>query len=167
MNLLQKLADFVPKLSVFIAGSTLCLMAMLVLSEVIARNLFSYGIPFAVEYSEYAIPIIGLVGAAYALNNGDHVKADIVLTKIPYAPRQILILFGYVLGLGLMLLLASQSFIMAVGNIEMNSLALYPTLTPLGYPQLVMGIGFSLFSLQLIIEIIRMAAKIAKQNNSA
>jgi|TARA_B100000959_G_C14986269_1_gene625739 TRAP-type C4-dicarboxylate transport system permease small subunit len=166
MSLSQKIAGFVPKLSVSVAGMTLCLMGGLVLAEVIARNLFNYGFPFAVEYSEYAVPIIGLVGAAYALNNGDHVKADLVLTKIPYGPRQIVILTGYIFGLGLMLLLAQQSFIMAFSNIETKALALYPTLTPLGYPQLVMGTGFALFSVQLVIEITRMTKKIINERNT-
>ena len=166
MSLSQKIADFVPKLSVFIAGVALCLMGVLVLAEVIARNLFHFGFPFAVEYPEYAVPIIGLAGAAYALNNGYHVKADLVLTKIPHGPRQIVVLIGYVLGLGLILLLAQQSFIMAFGNIETKALALYPTLTPLGYPQLVMGAGFSLFSIQLVIEITRMTKKIINKNNA-
>jgi TRAP-type C4-dicarboxylate transport system permease small subunit len=157
MNLFLKIENFLPKLSVVIAGATLCFMALLVLAEVIARNLLSIGIPFAVEYSEYAVPIVGLVGAAYALNKGDHVSADLVITKVPRTARKWIMLIGYVLGLGLMILLASQSFIMAFLNIKMNALALYPTLTPLGYPQLAMGIGFSIFSMQLVIEIIRKA----------
>ena len=163
VNLLQKIADFVPRLSVIVAGIALCLMAGLVMAEVIARNLFSFGIPFAVEYSEYAVPIVGLVGAAYALNKGDHVSADLVIAKIPAAPRRWILLLGYVLGLGLMVLLASQSFVMAFLNIKMNALALYPTLTPLGYPQLVMGIGFSLFSVQLVIEIFGKIKRIISQ----
>ena len=44
MSLSQKIAGFVPKLSVSVAGMTLCLMGGLVLAEVIARNLFNYGL---------------------------------------------------------------------------------------------------------------------------
>jgi TRAP-type C4-dicarboxylate transport system permease small subunit len=152
-----RLADIVPRISVFVAGASLCVMLILVLAEVLARNIFQYGLPFTVEYSEYAIPVIGLVGAAYTLHMGGHVKVEILLDKLPQTAKTWLTLIGNLVGLGLMALLAQQSFTMAFSNIETNALVLYPTLTPLGYPQLIMGFGFSLFSLQLFFELVKNA----------
>ena len=157
LSLGQKAVELLPIFSLIVGGIAVCLMAGLVVAEILARNVFHYGIPFAVEYAEYAVPAVGVVGAAYALRKGEHVKADIFLHRLPDRPRQWLILVGYILGLGFLIILATQSFTIALNNIKMHVVVALPTRTPIGYPQLVLAIGFSLFALQLVIEILRKA----------
>ena len=132
-------------------------MTVFVIAEIIGRNLFGYGIPFAVEYAEYLVVVVGVGGAAYTLNKGGHVKADIIQSRLPDKPRQWLILIGSIMGLVFLVVVTIQAFTMALNAIRVGTVAMYATETPLGYPQLILGISLSLFALQLIVEIARKA----------
>ena len=82
-------------------------------------------------------------------------KADLVLQQLPERVRQWLILFGLAAGLAFSIIICIPSFKMALISFKVGALAMYPTETLLGYPQLILGIGLALLSLQIVIEIIR------------
>jgi len=147
----------VSTLSLILAGVGIWLMVGLVIADVAARNLFSYGILFAKEYTSYIVPVVGVGGAAYCLSKNGHIRADILLEHIPDRSRQWCILFGLVGGLVFTISFGMQTFIMALHSIEKGVEAMYPTETLLGYPQLLLAVGFSLLALQLVIEIVRKA----------
>ncbi|MFC2046889.1 TRAP transporter small permease subunit [Chloroflexota bacterium] len=153
----RKATAVLPVLSLIIAGVGICLMTALVLSEIIGRNMFGIGVPYAVEFSTYLVVVVGAGGAAYTLRQGRHVRADIVLRRLPNKLRQWLTLIGFILGLGFLIIVATEAFNMALLAIKTKAISMYPTETPVGYFQLILGIGLSLFALQLVIEIIRKA----------
>jgi ABC-type spermidine/putrescine transport system permease subunit II len=61
------------------------------------------------------------------------------------------------MGLVFLVVVTIQAFTMALNAIRVGTVAMYATETPLGYPQLILGISLSLFALQLIVEIARKA----------
>jgi TRAP-type C4-dicarboxylate transport system permease small subunit len=126
-----------------------------VVAEIVARQGFSYSLHWAIEYTEYFVPILALWGAAYTLRKEGHVNADVVLHLFGFRTRQWLVMIGYVLGLGFSVILVRELFNLALSNIELGLLSLYPSETPYGYLQLFLAIGFALFNLQLVIEIVR------------
>ena len=145
--------EILPKVSLIIAGMGAVLMTVFVVAEIIARNFFGYGIPFAVEYAEYLVVVVGVGGAAYTLSKGGHVKADIILNRFPNKPRQWLILIGFIIGLIFLTVITIKAFTLALNSIRVGTIAMYATQTPVGYPQLIMGISLALFTLQLLVEI--------------
>lgn len=128
-------------------------MTILVTAEIVARNLFGRGLPFSVEYTEYLVPVITFVGAAYTLREGGHVKVDVVLQRWPSKVRPWVVLIGYLLGLGFLIMVSIPTLRLALTAIRMHYLSLYPLQTPIGYVQLIVPIGLWLFALQVITEI--------------
>lgn len=153
----QKALEVLPRVSLIVGGAGLCLMVGLVVAGIISRNVFNYSLPFSVEYSEYLIPVVAFWGAAYTLRKEGHVNADIVLHRLPDRSRQWFILIGYLLGLVYLIIVVRYTSQLALTSIKMHYVSMYPTETPIGYIQLMIPIGLSLFALQLVIEIIRKA----------
>ena len=153
----RKTVWLLPMLSLIIAGAAVWIMTVLVVAEVTGRNLFSFGIPFAAEYTEYLIPVVGVGGAAYCLSKGGHVKADILLWRMPDRTRQGFIMFGLVVGLVFTIVFTVKILDMALDSIEQGIMAMYPTETIIGYPQLILVASLLLFAVQLIVEIVRKA----------
>ena len=151
------ISELLPKLSLITSGVGVCVMTVLVMAEIIGRNIFQVGIPFSVEYTGYLVVLIGVWGAAYTLKEGRHVRADLILSRFSDRVKQWLILIGYVLGLVYLIIVTIQSFKMAIFHIKIGAVSMYPTETPVGYPQLILGIGLLMFALQLVIEIFRQA----------
>jgi len=153
----RKVLDLIPKLSVITAGFALAAMTGLIVAEVVGRGLFRVSIPFSIEYAEYLIPVIALWGAAYALSVRGHVRADIFVSRLSARPRLWFDLMGYIVGLAFVIILGIQTVDLVVTSFKFGYTSMYPLATPLGWARLVLPIGFSLFGLQLVVEIVRMA----------
>ncbi len=152
-----KVSGVIPRVSVIVGAVGLCLMVVLVVAGIIARSVFNYSIPFAIEYAEYLIPVIAFWGAAYTLRKEGHVNADIILHRLPDKLRQWFIVVGYLLGMVYLVILIIYTSKLASTSIRMHYLSMYPTQTLIGYVQWMVPIGLSLFAIQLVIEIIRKA----------
>lgn len=146
-----------PRFSLIIGGIVLWLLTVFVVVEVVARQAFRFSLHWFVEYAEYLIPIVAIWGAAFTLRRDGHVNADIVVHLLPDRARQWFFLLGYILGLVFLTILSKDLFLLSLKNIKMDFRSLYPSATPYGYLQLFMFIGFALFGLQLLAEIIRKA----------
>jgi len=153
----QKAIAVLPILSLIIAGMGICLMTALVIAEIIGRNMLGIGIPYTVEFTTYLVVVVGVGGAAYTMSQGGHVKADIILSHFRDKPRQWLTLIGFALGLIFLVVVSIKAFDMALNSIKGGAVSMYPTETPVGYFQLMLGIGLSLFALQVVVEIFRKA----------
>ncbi len=159
----KRIIDFIPKFSLVTSGVGLCLMTILIIAEVVARSVFRYSLPFAIEYSEYLIPMVALWGAAHVLKEGGHVRADIVTSHFRENTRLWFDLVGYFMGLVFLITLDIQTIALVAKSLRYKYTSLYPLRTPLGYVQLVLPIGLSLFTIQLVVEIVK-KAKILQTN---
>jgi TRAP-type C4-dicarboxylate transport system permease small subunit len=149
----RKALELVPRLSLIVSASGICLMVALIIAEIISTKLFSYSLPYALEYSEYLIPIIVFWGAAYTLSVEGHVRADIFLHRLSESAREWFVLAGYVVGLVYLVVIFKHTLDVALLSIKGNRYSYYPTPSPIGPPQLFATMGIALFILQLAIEI--------------
>jgi TRAP-type C4-dicarboxylate transport system permease small subunit len=129
------------------------LLTSLVVAELITRHVLGFSIPFSIEYSEYLVAVVGVGGAAYTLSRGGHVRVDLVFNALSQKLKYCLVLMSLGVGLIFSMILAVTAFKMAFHNIKTGAVVMYPTQTPLGYPQLILGIGFLLLTLQVLVEI--------------
>jgi TRAP-type C4-dicarboxylate transport system permease small subunit len=150
-----RLARCVSAVSYVMAAAGVCILTAMVLGELICRGLLNYSLPFAVEYSEYMVVFIGAGGAAYTLSRKGHVRVTLVSGSLPPRANHWMGLASSVLGLVFSAIIAFGTFKMALINIKTGAEVLYPTRTPVGYPQLILGVGFSMLSFQLMIELAR------------
>lgn len=158
----KSLLTLVPRLGLYVAGSGIVAMVVMIVAEIISTKVFNYSLPYVLEYSEYLIAIIVFWGAAYALAQGAHVRADIVMHRCPANGRRWIFLAGYVLGLVFLSLVFQQLLEVAWLSFRLNRYSFYPTPSPLWPPQAFACLGLGLFILQLIIEIGRMGREILR-----
>jgi len=76
------------RLDSFMAGLSLLLLLMLVLGQVLLRNLLDSGVPNAEILSRYLVLYITFFGAALAIEYHRHIRIDIVATFLPPARLQ-------------------------------------------------------------------------------
>lgn len=156
------LLTLVPRLGLYVSGSGIVAMVVMIIAEIVSTKVFNYSLPYVLEYSEYLIAIIVFWGAAYALAQGAHVRADIVMHRCPAKWRRWIYLAGYVLGLIFLCLVFRQFLEVAWLSFKLNRYSFYPTPSSLWPPQAFAGLGLGLFILQLIIEIGRMGREILR-----
>jgi TRAP-type C4-dicarboxylate transport system permease small subunit len=137
------------------AGLALVAMTALVVVGIVSRSALNISLPFTIEYAEYLIPVVGMGGAAYALRHGAHVRADVVLHRLPARARAGLILAGYVAGLAYLVVLVVFTLETALVSIAQGYTSIYPSQTRYGYWQLLVPIGLTLLALQLVLVILR------------
>lgn len=148
------------------AGLALVAMTALVVLGIVARSGLNISLPFTIEYAEYLIPAVGMGGAAYALRQGAHVRADVVLHRLPARARTALMLAGYVAGLGYLVVLVVFTLETALVSIAQGYTSIYPSQTRYGYWQLLVPIGLALFALQLLLLILRALTGLPERETS-
>jgi TRAP-type C4-dicarboxylate transport system permease small subunit len=164
--LLRKAVAFVPKLGLIVGGAGISLMVLLIIAEILSTKLFNVSLPYVLEYSEYLVPTIVFWGAAYALAEKGHVRADILVHRLPEAVRRWVILLGYLCGLVFLVVVFLQLWQVALLSIEMKRYSFYPTPSPLGPPQMFACLGLGLFIFQLVVEIVRMTLDIRRSRRA-
>lgn len=164
--MLKALRMVVPKVGLYVGGAGILAMVLLILAEIVSTKLFNYSLPYVLEYTEYLVPVIVFWGAAYALAEGAHVRADILVHRFPVNVRRWILLAGYVLGLFFLALIFAQLLSVTWLSFKMNRYSFYPSPSPLWPPQLFASIGLGLFILQLIIEIIEMALELFRDRRA-
>lgn len=156
-NILLSLAEVVPKISFFAGGCSIALAMVLVVLGVVGRGIFNLSLPFAIEFSEYLIPVSCYWGAAYTLRVNGHVNADVIIHRFPKRTQEWFLLVGYILGTAYLFVITVQLFKVVIASYNGGYVSMYPLETPLWYPQLLVWIGLVLLDIQLIFEIIRKA----------
>jgi len=159
--MLSKSRRIVSGLGLWVAGAGIIAMILLIVAEIVATKLFNRSLPYVLEYSEYLVPIIAFWGAAFALAEKAHVRADILVHRFAERHRRWILLAGYALGLIFLVLVFRQLLTVTLLSIEMKRYSFYPVPSPLGPPQLFASIGLGLFIVQLLLEIAAMVAEIA------
>ncbi|HTO42494.1 MAG TPA: TRAP transporter small permease [Burkholderiales bacterium] len=72
------------------AALVIGVVVLLVTVDVVGRNIGLGGLPWAVEVSEYSLPLATFLAAPWLLYRNEHVRIDILLTTLPRgAARQI------------------------------------------------------------------------------
>jgi TRAP-type C4-dicarboxylate transport system permease small subunit len=145
----------VPKISLVAGVISLCTMVVFVTMAVGVRYFIGISLHFAIEFTEYLIPVLVLWGAAYTMKEDAHINVSLIVSHLPAKVREWIVLVGYIMGLGYIMILIKYQLDLALYNISIGSVSDYPTQTELGWVQLVLPIGLSLLVFQTIVEIVR------------
>ena len=146
----------VPSISLIVGVVSLSTMVIFVATAVAVRYITGYSLHFAIEYTEYLIPVLVMWGAAYTMKQKSHITVDLVASNFPARTREWILVIGYILGLVYLIILMKYQLDLALYNISIKSIADYPTKTEIGWVQLVLPIGLALLSFQTVVEIVRM-----------
>jgi len=158
--ILQITSDTLPKSSLIVSGGSIALAMILVVTGVIGREIFNISMPFAIEFSEYLIPVACYWGAAYTLSVDGHVNADVVVNRLSERTREWLLFIGYLLGMPYLFSITFQLLKVVLVSFRDGYVSMYPLQTPLWIPQLLVWIGLFMFDLQLIAETVKKAHRL-------
>ena len=167
--LLLRLSHFVESkislLSRILGIAAICVLVVMMfftVLNVVLRAFFNSPIPGDVELIEVGMVCVGFLSLAWCAIRGMHISVDLVVTFLPRRTQAIIDAFGYILGLGINILLAWRSFQEGVANRQMHNLS-----ATLGFPIFpfywVTALGYGVLCLALVVLLFRSCAEAVKK----
>jgi TRAP-type C4-dicarboxylate transport system permease small subunit len=150
LNLIFKLKSLVIGVEKYVAASSLLLLLIFTLVQIIARNFFDAGFPHLEALSRHLVLFIAFAGAALVCEQNEHIKIDVLSVFLSSQQKQIL----------LKPLLIISAFICAIfawyaAGFWLDELKYAPTHELwIAYMALVLPAGFSLLSLHFLLLVI-------------
>ncbi len=139
-----------------IAGLCLLVILLIILSEIICRNLLGISLSFAWDYAAYLMGIAFLFSAASAMKNGGHVRVTALTEALPLRLARLLDIIACVIGFACCVALASAMTDMALVSLQRGSTSSTVLRTPLIYPQAALAIGAVLLAVQCFAQFLRL-----------
>lgn len=138
-------------------GGSICLAGIfiLVMLEVLSRNIFGVSIPFSWDFSAYMMGGCFLLSSGNALKGGSHVRVTAMFEILPPASARLLSIAACVVGFAIACALTYALGDMAYLSFVRGSVSASVVKTPLWIPQSIMTIGSAIFTLQLVAQLLR------------
>jgi TRAP-type C4-dicarboxylate transport system permease small subunit len=148
--------DLVCAAGAAVAAIACAVMAIMLVTEVIATSFFNWSQPWAVEFSGYSLLAVFFAGSGWALREGAHIRVTLVTQAIPVRAAWALDLLA---SSGALLVTGYASYALiryASRSAELGSVSTYLLQTPLAWPQGVLAASFVLLGLALIARLVRL-----------
>ena len=140
----------------YVAAALVLGIAGLILAEIFCRTVLNLSLSFAWEYAAYFFAVSILLGAAFALRTGGHVRVMLLSQSVPPRVAHRLDVAATAAGTMIAGFLAWALTAFAARSWVSGSTS--PTIdeTPLVYPQAAMAFGAALLTLQLVARAVRL-----------
>ncbi|MBN2859472.1 MAG: TRAP transporter small permease [Sphaerochaetaceae bacterium] len=92
MNILKKIDAYVSLFTEWLLSASILLMAIVLVSNVIARKVFSHSIPAADEIGVTLIILATFSGIGYAAKKGRHIRMSALFDAVPKKVQKVLII---------------------------------------------------------------------------
>jgi len=135
----------------------LTVMAVGIVAEIVARNVFDYSFLSVDEVSGYLLVAVIFLGLAVAVHDNALFRVEILTERLSASKARMLDWLLSLVFIGFVLVLDYQCFQLAMDSLNGSYSA--PTLlgTPLYIPQLLMPIGLSATALILVLRVVRLS----------
>ncbi|WP_296579746.1 TRAP transporter small permease subunit [Phreatobacter sp.] len=144
-----------------LAAACCCALVVVMATNVLLRYLFSTGSVWAQELEWHLLVPICLLGMAYAIRHGEHVRVDIFFATYPERLKVAIELFAAMLGIlfGLVVIILSWRYVGQSWRIDEGSA------NPGGIPwrwalKAFIPLGFAIFTLQSLGDALRAAERL-------
>jgi len=128
------------RLSGLLSATALVLICVLIIAQVVARNLGST-VRDAEEFAAWAMAAAGFFGLPYALHCGSHIRVQVVMRFIPKSLHHPLESLVSLIGLLLAIYLAWHCTAFVIESYRFNEVSQGLIAVPMWLPQLPMAIG--------------------------
>ncbi|UCD82837.1 MAG: TRAP transporter small permease [Desulfobacterales bacterium] len=88
-NTLQRISDFLNRMTEVILVTVLSAMAVVVFLQVIFRYLLNFPLFWTEEFARYCLVWSSLLGSAVAVKRGQHIAVTIIVERMPPALRRV------------------------------------------------------------------------------
>lgn len=130
-------------------------MALLIFTEVVCRNLFSFSLMFTDELAGYLLVGLVFLGMPVALAKGALFRVEVLLNRMPAAARAWLELVFNLMSLAFAVVLLLQLWQFVVDSWQRGVRAPTVLATPLYLPQALMVVGTATLVLVLVLHVMR------------
>lgn len=127
-------------LSGWLSGLFLVLICVLVIAQIVARQLGSM-VPSADEFAAYAMAASGFLALPYALHRGAHIRVELVLRLLPKRGQVVADVLSTLVGLLIAAYLAWYCALFVIESYEFNEVSSGLLPIPMWVPQLPMLLG--------------------------
>lgn len=153
MSILKKIDNTICKIEEFTISTSIILMALILVGNVIARRVFQNSWTWAEEAGQLLVVIVTFMGVGYGVRKGQHVNMTAILDLAPKKGKKIMAIFIALISMLTMFTFAYLSYkytltVVARGRVT-PALEMPRYLTTMFLP-----IGFSLGGLQYLINLI-------------
>jgi TRAP-type C4-dicarboxylate transport system permease small subunit len=131
----------------YLAGLVLLGIVVLTMAEVVSRYLLRNPLILSDEFGGYALVAISFLGLAYCARDRGHIRITFIVERFNPRTAGAIRLFTLALGLAFLVVAAWVSWQFLGDSFTRNMRSNSMLMVPLKWPQMVMPIGFTLFAL--------------------
>lgn len=163
-KMFQRIADFFSHIEMIsgsihrtiagACGAIIFLLMIVVVCDVIGRNLFLKPVPGTLEISTSLLVFVAFLSLAHVLSHGEHVKITIFIDRLSPGLRVWFDVFALAVGFLLMSLTAWQALLYALHSYETQEVASQSFRLPLYFAKFAFFAGCIMFSLQFFIQLV-------------
>lgn len=158
MSVLTQIENILGKISRGVAALMIMLIAALIIFEIILRSLFGTSTFFTDEYVGYMIATAIIFGLTDSMQKGEHLRIGLLFEAVNPKVRRILEIINVLLSLMAIGTLGYYFLKFVLRQHTLGSLSATITQTPIWIPAAVVTSGLVLFSIQLIIYLIKLVS---------
>jgi TRAP-type C4-dicarboxylate transport system permease small subunit len=144
----------------YASGWIIILILLLTMVEVVTRYVFHQPLILCDEFGGYSLFAISFLGLAYCAREKGHIRITFIVERMPTRVASWLRVGTLSLALLYAVVASKVSWDFLVGSFQRNMRSNSWMMTPLKWPQMALPIGFTLFSLVLILHIAKTIRKI-------
>lgn len=161
MNKVIALIDRVSKAGGLISSACIVIMAILILAETLLRLFLERSIFIAEEFSAYLMANFVMLGLAYTLREGAHIRVNMLLSRLKGAGRTVCELLGCLAGCAVFVLMTWELWLIMADNFATNQRSMTVTEVPIFLPQIGLVAGSALMMMQMAAEALKCILKLA------
>ena len=155
MDKLFRAIEKISYVSGYFAGWILILIIILTMVEVVTRYVWRHPLILCDEFGGYSLFAITFLGLAYCAKEKGHIRITFIVERMPMKMASWLRLATLALALVYAGIASKISWDFLIGSFQRNIKSNSWLMVPLRWPQMVLPIGFTLFSLVLIVQIVK------------
>lgn len=156
---MQRLSDsygrFLDVLALVAAGIVLAMVGLISL-DVALRNLFSTGIAWSNEITEYALYVTALFAAPWLLRQGQHVRIDMIVRLVPPYAGWVMEWIADLLGFAVSVCIAWYGVGITLDSQRMNSLSIKTLVFPEWWLLAPLPVAFILIAVEFVFRMHRL-----------
>lgn len=155
MRRLIKIIEMASKIGAIFATIFLILIVGLICTEIFLRTIFNKSTLIADEYSAYMYVFLVMLGLAYTFMENGHIKITLVTSRLNEKVRNIFEIVSLFFVLGILIFASYHSTNMVIETYKLDMRADTIAETPLYLPEIALPLGYLIFVMQVIVEIIK------------
>ena len=168
-KIFDKLFRGITKLNIFnetLAEIGAVILAIIVIWGVMLTYVFGKSDIFSVEISEYLLVLICFFSIAFVQKEDKHVQVDIVTEKLSLKKRQILEIFTSFLCLIFCIIVGWKATTVSIMNFKRDFYSTSLISFPMWIPYMIISYGFTMLTLQFMVNIYNLIVKLTISKNS-